>query len=597
MIMLAAHHIFQDLSPLQIIKDLGLKLEEKNGSYFTPHPKDPTHSLRINASQFVGSLNGPTPGCEVVDFLAMQFGSYSKAVDYIVRRYNHLVSLPVGYSLGDEPNQLVEALKAQREQFERILSLQIPLRSQSQGLADGVLYCRRKQLDPQHIWRVLYIVKGSHLNGVLQRLAKPGRPFEADETYLVLPYFQNFCRFAQLQICDLHEKLLKTVPVDSSQIMIFGLHTCLLGKKRIQVVESPHEAAQAYSASVYAGEYGGFVHLRFDPQGEPHKSPLQSARLVVTQQTDFQSLINSRKVFQHLEVIDPQGRFTDAKAQPATEKNQLTLVPATPVPLQAQQLFIVNGVHVAETVAGYVATEPGTNLNCRFTNFVIRVESRVWFEERQQTYLRGWIRLRKDVVPLLLLNSQAQRAEAILLEAQRAVDQVAARNLPTPAILDSVHKSKLVDIVQQQLDGVGKQVGVETLGWSPNRTRFITPAWQVNNATPPPYTPSRTLTEATQVNRDGQEPTSNLFHPKAQMLRQYFSSADYKVSQEQNLVTPQARFLITLVAASLGRGFLNLPAQPFKILRSRESFALLQSVFRALGQRGLAFVCAAPPGK
>jgi hypothetical protein len=147
---------------------------------------------------------------------------------------------------------------------------------------------------------------------------------------------------------------------------------------------------------------------------------------------------------------------------------------------------------------------------------------------------------------------------------QRAVNRVAGPSLPLPAIIDSGHKSKLVDIVQQQLDGTHKLAGIETLGWNPNRTRFITPAWQVN--------------------KGGLEPTSKVFHPKSEKLLQYFSVADYELSEEQNLVTPQARFLITLVAASLGRGFLNLPAQPIKLLRSPESFALLQSVFRPLGQ-------------
>jgi hypothetical protein len=43
------------------------------------------------------------------------------------------------------------------------------------------------------------------------------------------------------------------------------------------------------------------------------------------------------------------------------------------------------------------------------------------------------------------------------------------------------HSTPARIIVQQQLGGTGKRVGIETLGWNPNRTRFITPAWQVNN--------------------------------------------------------------------------------------------------------------------
>lgn len=161
--MLATHHTFQELSPFQIVKDLGLQIEEKHGSYFTTHPKDKNHSLRITQTQFVGFPNAPTPGCNAVDFLAMHFGSYSEAIDHIAQRYAHLVALPVGYTWGEARDQLAEAMKAAREEFEGILSLQSPLRSQSQELVAGYMYCRRKGLDPQYIWRMLYIVRYRNL--------------------------------------------------------------------------------------------------------------------------------------------------------------------------------------------------------------------------------------------------------------------------------------------------------------------------------------------------------------------------------------------------------------------------------------------------
>src|SRR6266404_5107271 len=167
-----------------------------------------------------------------------------------------------------------------------------------------------------------------------------------------------------------------------------------------------------------------------------------------------------------------------------------------------------------------------------------------------------------DSLPIDITRRWMSRAAIgnLIFEPHGVVDP----SLPLPAIIDSGHKSKLVDIVQQQLDGTHKLVGIETLGWNPNRTRFITPAWQVNNG--------------------GLEPTSKLFYPKAETLLQYFRAEEYKLSAQQNLVTPQARSLIALVAALLGRGFLNLPSQPITIQRCPESFALLRSVFRPLGQ-------------
>jgi len=49
-------------------------------------------------------------------------------------------------------------------------------------------------------------------------------------------------------------------------------------------------------------------------------------------------------------------------------------------------------------------------------------------------------------------------------------------------------------------------------------------------------------------------------------------------------VPPQARYLIALVAATLVRGFLNQQTPVISILRNPQSFLLLQSVFRPLGQ-------------
>lgn len=118
--MFGAHHIFQGLTPFQIVKDLGFEIEENHGSYFTKHPEDERHSLLITQSQFVGFPNGPTPGCNAVDFLAMHYGSYSQAMDHIAQRYANLVALPVGYSWGEVREQLAEELKAEREQFETI---------------------------------------------------------------------------------------------------------------------------------------------------------------------------------------------------------------------------------------------------------------------------------------------------------------------------------------------------------------------------------------------------------------------------------------------------------------------------------------------
>jgi hypothetical protein len=97
-----------------------------------------------------------------------------------------------------------------------------------------------------------------------------------------------------------------------------------------------------------------------------------------------------------------------------------------------RQLFVLGGIHVSETPDGYVATKPGTNLNSRFTNFVIKIDSRIWFAETQETFFSGWLGLNRQFVPFLLSNSQMHQPKTILSQAQLPANRATNPNLPLP---------------------------------------------------------------------------------------------------------------------------------------------------------------------
>jgi len=583
--------------------------------FFTPHPRDANYLLQIGSREFVGRSDYPTPACDVFDFLALHFGSYGKAVDYVIDRYYNLASMPTGVSFDSVRDQLVESSKAAREQFETVLALREPLRTRSEKLLGGYLYCRRKELDLEHIWRMLYIVRGDDLNVVQQSWLGGEEAFEAGECYLICPYFKNRHTFGLLEIFNLDEQHLRTVHLNPTKHMFFGLQTCFPDNHQTHVVSTRQEAARMYSRAMENGDFKtGVVHVQFNPNGEPSSEPaLRSGLFRVTKDTDFNTLVKHREAFEDLEIIDPEGRFAaapkpvawrqyginsvikalnedpededrvyslrtsgmieslrdDSEAFPALlqyleKHNQKSVLDRIRRQRGGQELFILRGIHVAESPLGYVATKPGTNLYSQFTNFVIKIDSRIWFEESEESYLRGRVLMNREFVPFLLSDAQMHQPKAILSQARGAASRAAIPNLPMPTVTDEAHQGKLVSIINHQISNAPNIIGIQCLGWNNRKDRFIAPVWQ-----------ARSL---------GLEPTSKAAHPESGILPRSFNFLDYKVVDDFSQVPPQARYLIALVAALLVRGFLNQQTPVIRILRNPQSFALLLSVFRPLGQ-------------
>src|SRR6266478_1128746 len=527
------------------------------------HPQHRQHRLQIERNEFVGACDGPTPACTVFDFLAMCLGSYEEAIEYAIAHYYNLASLPSGMTFDSVRDQMVLGLQEEREQFENILSLRDPLRKRTEKLIGGYIYCRGKGLDPNHIWRMLYIVRGEDLNLVLQRWLKPGKTFERGKCYLVFPYLRSRHAFAALEICDLNEKHLMTLQLIPCAHMFLGLHTCFPDTRQTQVFSTRQEAAANYSQAMERGDYHlGFVHTRFNPNGENSEPSLRSGVFVVTKTTDFNTLVKNGQAFEELKIIDRQGKFAeaiepvpwrqygvnsmlkglredpkvayastleslrgDAKVLPALlehlqSHDQKAVVNRIRRQLSGHELFVQGGMHTIEGPTGYVATKPGTNLSSQFTNFLIQIDSSIRFEESEQTYFSGWIVLNGRTVPFFISNAQTHQPRAILLQAQLAANRVAIPNLPMPTIIDPTHQRKLTTIIAQQIGNRPKIIGVQRLGWTPTKDRFVTPTWE-----------ARALGLAT---------TSKVLHPGSETIARAFSFLDYKVTDDTGQCTPQA---------------------------------------------------------
>jgi hypothetical protein len=220
---------------------------------------------------------------------------------------------------------------------------------------------------------------------------------------------------------------------------------------------------------------------------------------------------------------------------------------------------------IIQTPAGYAATKDAGGSVSRFTNFLLEITASVWFEATQELYFRGRLLMDGNSIYFLISDQEVLQPKAIVLRARRAVYESKLK-VQTPTILDPSLEQQLVAILSVQLGGQPKVPGVQRLGWNEGKTRFAAPAWAAD--------------------ADGLQATSRIIHPEAQVVSAYFTTEPCPTAEgDLSQVTPQARYLIALLIASLVRGFLNQPTPLVNIQRSVPALAMLQAVFRPLGQK------------
>jgi hypothetical protein len=606
-----AQQVFRSVEPYRIVADLRLPIEERDGLFFTKHPQQPEHSMQIGPSEFIGmGYDSPTPACNFFDFLALHFGTYEEAMDHVIDQYHNLAALPIGITLESIQGQMVEALKNDRSQFEEILALQGPLRDREDSLVGAYLYCRRIGLSPDHAWRMMYVARGSKLNHILHYVDEEDK-FDDATHYLVFPYFKNYHTFALLKIHNTDGKFIRSIELNTSRFMFFGLHTVLPDVEQTRIFEKPEDALAMHSHAMDAGDFRvGFTHVSFDPNTEVIDPPLKSGVFMAGQNTDFNTLVKNRLAFENFFVGDADRKFAETiDAMPwenyavnrvvdALNADNYNYSPRVSIMVESlrgdphvcnrlmvylkqcgqkvivdrirkhvdtQQVYSIGSLRIVETSTGYVAKKAGTNVSSHFTNFLIKIDRTLWFEESEEAYYSGRILINGQQVPFLISHTESQQPRNIVVQAHRAIHRAGLGSEGTlPTITDTTLQGKLVDIINLQTGNKPKLIGVQRLGWNSTKTRFLAPAWEI-----------KTL---------GISPTSRIIHPESKTIASYFSPREYRVTQSFEGATPQARYLIALLAASFTRAFLNQQTPTISIIRSPQSLALLKAVFRPLSQ-------------
>jgi len=231
----------------------------------------------------------------------------------------------------------------------------------------------------------------------------------------------------------------------------------------------------------------------------------------------------------------------------------------------SRRVYWVGGVQIKETATGYEALEPGQDTPIQLTNFVIELDASVWFEASDEIFFTGRVILNGSALPFLIAQEELEQAKLIRRAAQRALNRQAMGSaLPLPSIAEPGLQAKLVSLLAQQLGEKPRRLGVERLGWNEAKTRFVSPAWHVQSS--------------------GVQPTSGILHPSSTQLASHFRCVEPVKEFDGTKASPQGRQLIAALAALLTRAFLNEQTPAVKLRRSPEALALLQAVFRPLGQ-------------
>ncbi len=609
---LTAQEVFPSLSPHQVVVGLELPVEEMDGLLFALLPGHPEHELQIDNTEFVGvTYYTPKPAYSVFDFLECYFGSYDEAINHVITEYFHLATIP-SWMLSGIRDQMVQDLKDQRDQFDDILALSTPFRSQSTNLSRAAMYCRRLGLEWHEAARMFSVARGEDVNRVLHYSRRQVPPLDPEELYWIFPYFKNRYTFALLEIHDESGKSVRTVKLNSSRFLYFGLHTLLPNLRQIRVFDSREGAMEMHGHATEMGEYGiGSLHVLTDSKLEVTDPPFEAGVFVLSEKTEFTTLAQIRDAFQDFEIADAQFRFNFEETFPTIpwrdyvlkksleilreegdcwprlsamveslkndgevlkaligqleDLKQIEIVERIRKQLDPQQVFTVGTMRVSATPEGYFATSSETGVSTQLTNFVIQFEATIWFDESNGIYCMGSVILQGQQFPFLAPIERMLKPKGLLAQIQQATrDTGISEPISPPVIMSSRLQNKLVSAIAQQVAVKPKRVGVDRLGWNRNKSRFMTPCWEAKEA--------------------GLQPTSKIFYPKYKLLARCFRFREYPAIQDVSLATPQARYLIALLVASITRAFLNLETPRVMIMRSAHSLALLQAVFAPLGQ-------------
>lgn len=564
------------------------------------------------------SLISTDPHCEIVacspfDYIKFTLGDWTKTVDFLLEKYHASAQATPGTSLAALKPAFIEDLRSTRDNFEAVIGLRKRMLA-GESLLPSFLWCRHRGFSVENGFRSFYLTRNVDLIPFLQHDSEQEIKLES-EHYVVFPYLVNPHTFGWLKVFSAQTSAQFTIQFEKMSHAYYGLHTCLPDSNEVRIYGDPFTAQLAYSSETsMAHMQAGCVHVDSTGDADPNPYKLEAAVFVQTDKTPFSQIAQTRTTVNELSVINgsaedptlldlaPSGtpwdsyvlseatRFLQLGGADAPKlislidvvrddramcEKLLRHLEAQNVPevlarirqhLNATKVYALSGMQVMETENGYVAKRK--NMSVPFTNFTIRIDRNVHFEDAVDEHIHcGRLIMHGQEFPLVLPNRALNKPSEIPNACLNAIIKAGMGEQAGffPQIVDSTLARRLSEVLKIQIATKSTSChGVRRLGWSDDRSKFITPTWEITAR--------------------GMRDTSRIPFPGSRFLQSHYDFRDYSYPTDVSKVTARVNSFICKLVSGLARSFLHLTVPPVEVLRNPNSIDLLHAMFQPFGQ-------------
>lgn len=584
------NQVFSLLEPYRVLAALAMPISTQSGTgQFVLNG----HTYWFDRTKVVAlDSQAPFVAGDIVDFVTHRMG-LSEGMQWLITRFREQLPqhLPI-----DLPTLMRQADRRQRH-LKAVLRLGDNLSLHPNSFPEAMLWLRHHRLDRAAITRALYAAKGKELNALKVCIdMDKGRPLPDTKTYIVIPYFGDWDSVAALRV----------EPADgSTDAQWWELNLTTHAWLGLQA-GSPKAAQRVIHGDWLEtlkhinhnhGHQGPDQHLQvrqFTADRVGRK--LTSAAVAETDRLGARTTIQMSRLTDRLEVtrgnrpaIDwrlhlyeqLQRRLMSEGYTLQTEtlvdelKDDPNLCAFVAQKLSAQHpewskefrkqtnpmLKVVRGnVTILETPAGYVMSKAGNDREQLITNFLVKLDQNVWFENSDELWHSGRVVLSGQEFLIKFSRRSSGKGDELEGVASAAVLRSRRQDVKTPVLFDPSHKKHLAAIVSHQVASAPRIEGIRQLGWNTQGTRFTATGWRASAL--------------------GVEPPPAFQHPGNLLLLRHFTATPVPSGNTISRDEPLA--LVAVTVAMLARSLKGVEVQPQPVFNNeagRETLTRLVAVF------------------
>jgi hypothetical protein len=610
------------ISPVRFLLDCGVALQYDQ---LGPHTKCPAKGCNDKIYTYGAGLVCRNKSCSfraggILDYLAIRLGSYEGAVDEFYEKYPGKITPLLQKPWESFKPLLITYLRNQRALYDFLLKK----RFQS---ADSIQTATVLNALSKGTWDIdidinrasMFICGNEDLEILQNNLLASGYdvrlPVDNGKFYMVCPYYRNYHQLSHLLILYYSESghiQISEHQVVPSKFSYFGLLSANIMLKSFYVSVDCLTAAGLNSHFYKYSEtdfcMGIKIHENVDdydflpeevscvfpPVKGMNTLPVMYALRnesveinVCDDKTTSESwecgfddfLVNhvtseiqkngvlTEGVNSMIKMFSPSQNILDALFSRLEVTGLHGFIPQINRLLQDDVYMELNGVKVYTTCEGYEIQKAKRRDRELITNFTLNFKGNLNFPGASDRYVVGDANFAGRQYPVILNHNIIQKPTDLESKIYAAIHKVTedsdSKPEGTPKILRNYGSKHLRDLFSIQTAHLSNMEGIPYLGWSPARDKYYGPNW-VSKAG------ITTLKEG-------------VLHPDLAVMN-YFSGTSAEELEIVENLPPQICDIISIAVGYAARGFLNYPIRPIPVINDPAGRALLEGLFRGVGQ-------------